>query len=52
VPGDHGAHGSFDQRARNRSWEFLAESHVKTLGVALGVGVGAREECHARATTT
>lgn len=40
VPGDHGAHGSFDQRARNRSWEFLAESHVKTLGVALGVGVG------------
>lgn len=40
LDGDHGAHGSFDQRAREHSWEFWAESHVKTLGVALGVGVG------------
>ncbi len=40
LEGDHGAHGAFDQRAREHSWEFWAESHVKTLGVALGVGVG------------
>ncbi|MFP5227375.1 MAG: SDR family oxidoreductase [Acidobacteriota bacterium] len=40
LEGDHGAHGAFDQRAREHSWEFWAESHVKTLAVALGVGVG------------
>jgi NADP-dependent 3-hydroxy acid dehydrogenase YdfG len=40
LEGDHGAHGAFDKRARHRSWEFWAESHVKTLGFALGAGVG------------
>jgi len=40
VAGDHGAHGSFDDRARTRSWEFWAEAHVKTLATALGVGIG------------
>ena len=40
VVGDHGAHGSFDDRARDRSWEFWAESHVRTLAFAVGAGVG------------
>jgi NAD(P)-dependent dehydrogenase (short-subunit alcohol dehydrogenase family) len=40
LEGDHGAHGAFDQRARDESWEFWAESHVKTLGFAVGVGLG------------
>ena len=40
VAGDHGAHGNFDDRARPHSWEFWAESHVRWLGAALGLGVG------------
>jgi NADP-dependent 3-hydroxy acid dehydrogenase YdfG len=40
VGGDHGAHGSFDDRAKNQSWEFWAEAHVKGLAVAVGVGAG------------
>jgi hypothetical protein len=40
VPGDHGAHGAFDERARPRSYEFWAESHVKLLGAIL-MGIGA-----------
>ena len=43
VPGDHGAHGTFGDRARNQSWEFWAESHVGYLaaGLCAAVGVGA-----------
>jgi NAD(P)-dependent dehydrogenase (short-subunit alcohol dehydrogenase family) len=40
VPGDHGAHGSFTDRAKTESWEFWAESHVRWLAAALGIGVG------------
>lgn len=40
VPGDHGAHGAFDSRAKTSSWEFWAESHVRWLAAGLGVGLG------------
>ncbi len=39
LPGDHGAHGSFDARARRNSIEFWLESHAIWLGVAAGLGV-------------
>ena len=35
LPGDHGAHGSFDGRAREHSLEFWAESHWRWFGVAV-----------------
>ena len=38
VPGDHGAHGHFDSRARSRSSELWLETHVKLLGVAVLLG--------------
>ncbi len=34
VPGDHGAHGVFDDRAREHSLELLAETHGKWLAIA------------------
>ncbi len=34
VPGDHGAHGSFDNRASDTSVEFWLESHVGWLAAA------------------
>ena len=34
VAGDHGAHGTFDDRARNSSLELLAETHWKWLAAA------------------
>ena len=41
VPGDHGAHGSFDQRASSFSMELWLEEHRKWLAVAAGlVAVG------------
>ena len=40
VGGDHGAHGAFNDRAKNRSWEFWAESHVPYLFAGLGLAVG------------
>ncbi|HEX4036444.1 MAG TPA: SDR family oxidoreductase [Acidobacteriaceae bacterium] len=40
VPGDHGAHGSFDDRAKDRSWEFRAEAHARTVATALTIGLG------------
>lgn len=33
VPGDHGAHGSFDSRARNRSLQLWSDKHRTFLGV-------------------
>ncbi|HEY1646479.1 MAG TPA: SDR family oxidoreductase [Terracidiphilus sp.] len=39
VPGDHGAHGAFGDRARTQSWEFEAEAHAKWLAAALGIGL-------------
>ncbi|MGA7524684.1 MAG: SDR family oxidoreductase [Acidobacteriaceae bacterium] len=41
VPGDHGAHGVFDDRSRSHSWEFWGESHLKTVLTGLGVTIGA-----------
>jgi short-subunit dehydrogenase len=39
LPGDHGAHGSFDSRAKNRSLELEAEIHAKWLLAAAGLGL-------------
>jgi short chain dehydrogenase len=38
VPGDHGAHGSFDERAREHSAELWAETHPAWFAAA-GLGV-------------
>ena len=38
LPGDHGAHGAFDNRAHNFSLELWAETHVKLLAIAGGLG--------------
>lgn len=37
--GDHGAHGSFDDRAGAWSLELWAETHAKWLAIAAGLGV-------------
>ncbi len=34
VPGDHGAHGTFDHSARDRSFELLAETNWKWIAAA------------------
>jgi NAD(P)-dependent dehydrogenase (short-subunit alcohol dehydrogenase family) len=34
VPGDHGAHGRFDARAKSTSWQYLATTRRWTLTVA------------------
>jgi NAD(P)-dependent dehydrogenase (short-subunit alcohol dehydrogenase family) len=40
LPGDHGAHGVFEDRARTWSAEAWAEEHAGTLGLAvLGMGI-------------
>jgi len=39
VPGDHGAHGAFDERARKHSCEFWAESHVQWLAASACLAV-------------
>lgn len=42
LPGDHGAHGAFEARARTWSAEACAEEHARSLGLAaLGVGIAA-----------
>jgi NAD(P)-dependent dehydrogenase (short-subunit alcohol dehydrogenase family) len=38
VPGDHGAHGTFDERSHESSWQAWATLHRKWLA-ALGAGV-------------
>jgi NAD(P)-dependent dehydrogenase (short-subunit alcohol dehydrogenase family) len=40
VPGDHGAHGDFDNRARTESFELWAETHPAWLAAA-GLGAAA-----------
>lgn len=41
LPGDHGAHGKFDDRASTRSPQFWASSHWSWLAAGAGVaGVG------------
>lgn len=39
VPGDHGAHGAFDDRATYRSSELWLEIHPKLLAIAAGLGL-------------
>lgn len=39
VPGDHGAHGSFDRQARGRSVEWWMDSHRWLLGLTGVAGV-------------
>lgn len=39
VSGDHGAHGTFDDRAHSRSLELWAETHAKWLAIAAGLGI-------------
>jgi len=39
VPGDHGAHGRFDNRARTFSFEWWASEHRSLILAALGFGV-------------
>ena len=34
VPGDHGAHGRFDDQAHERSWQLWATTHRSLLAVA------------------
>lgn len=39
VPGDHGAHGAFDDRARSFSLELWAETHRKWLAAIAATGL-------------
>ncbi len=39
VPGDHGAHGAFDARAKNWSVEAWLEENAGKLAVGLGLGI-------------
>jgi NAD(P)-dependent dehydrogenase (short-subunit alcohol dehydrogenase family) len=52
VPGDHGAHGRFDTRARNRSYELWADKNRPWLLVGLGAlltgGYFALQHAHRR----
>ena len=34
VPGDHGAHGAFDDRAQDTSWQLWANTHRGLLTAA------------------
>ena len=37
VEGDFGAHGEFDERARDQAWEFWASRHRRAIGLAAAV---------------
>ena len=39
LPGDHGAHGSFDKRAKTRSLQLWADMHRKSLLTCIGAGL-------------
>jgi NAD(P)-dependent dehydrogenase (short-subunit alcohol dehydrogenase family) len=41
LPGDHGAHGAFDERAKTCSAEAWAEEHSGVLAAGLGLGLAA-----------
>ena len=41
VPGDHGAHGAFDQRARKSSGQLWVDLHRLGIGLALAAVAGA-----------
>ncbi|HKV01137.1 MAG TPA: hypothetical protein VJQ26_03365, partial [Ktedonobacteraceae bacterium] len=38
VDGDHGAHGAFDTRAKDKSWELWVDMHRNLLALA-GAGI-------------
>ena len=38
VPGDYGAHGRFDDRSRNRSWEMFTDRHRHAVVAVAAVG--------------
>ena len=40
LPGDHGAHGGFDDRAHTRSWQLEATMHRGWLALAGLAGIG------------
>ena len=40
VPGDHGAHGRFDRRARSSSWQYRLPTHRATAGAAALFALG------------
>jgi len=46
LPGDHGAHGSFDQRARGKSWELRVS--LNRAWLAAGFTLGAASAIFAR----
>jgi hypothetical protein len=41
VPGDYGAHGRFDHRSRDRSWEMFTNRHKMVLVALMAVGLAA-----------
>ena len=48
VPGDYGAHGRFDKRARRRSWEVFTTYHRDAVAAGLLVGLAAGAAALAR----
>jgi len=51
VPGDHGAHGTFDSRAHDQSYELWADLHRNWLALTVGVATTAGCYFAARAFT-
>jgi NADP-dependent 3-hydroxy acid dehydrogenase YdfG len=41
VAGDHGAHGTFDRRAHEHSWELQASLHRRWIGAGLALAAAA-----------
>jgi short-subunit dehydrogenase len=39
VPGDYGAHGRFDDRSRDRSWEMFTDRHKAAVLAAAAIGL-------------
>jgi hypothetical protein len=50
VPGDHGAHGSFDDQSRQHTWQLWATMHRPwlALGVAGLALLGTAALCRSR----
>jgi hypothetical protein len=56
LPGDHGAHGTFDSLAHTRSWELKANLNRRWVGVGLliaaGIALGLRSSMGSRNSIT
>ena len=50
VPGDYGAHGRFDDRARSYSWEMFTDRHRNLFWAAAGLGLAGCVHLLARKT--